>query len=67
MGGKAGKGTHPAISTPAHALFQQFLVSISKENSTALEVLDSVSHSVRVTPDNLRLAEVRHGLVSECC
>ncbi|XP_053234419.1 ubiquitin carboxyl-terminal hydrolase 19 isoform X2 [Podarcis raffonei] len=36
----------------------KFLVSISKENSTAMEVLDSVSHSVRVTPDNLRLAEV---------
>ncbi|XP_044307785.1 ubiquitin carboxyl-terminal hydrolase 19 isoform X3 [Varanus komodoensis] len=36
----------------------KFLVSISKENSTAKEVLDSVSHSVRVNPENLRLAEV---------
>lgn len=37
----------------------QFLVSISKENSSAMEVLDSVAHSVRVKPENLRLAEVR--------
>lgn len=37
----------------------QFLVSISKENSSAMEVLDSVAHSVHVKPDNLRLAEVR--------
>ncbi|NXL95540.1 UBP19 hydrolase, partial [Alectura lathami] len=36
----------------------KFLVSISKENSSAMEVLDSVAHSVRVTPENLRLAEV---------
>ncbi|NWU89134.1 UBP19 hydrolase, partial [Upupa epops] len=36
----------------------KFLVSISKENSSALEVLDSVAHSVRVKPENLRLAEV---------
>ncbi|XP_053156920.1 ubiquitin carboxyl-terminal hydrolase 19 isoform X2 [Hemicordylus capensis] len=36
----------------------KFLVSISKENSTAMEVLDSVSHSMRVNPENLRLAEV---------
>uniref|UniRef100_A0A8C5S9Q9 ubiquitinyl hydrolase 1 n=1 Tax=Laticauda laticaudata TaxID=8630 RepID=A0A8C5S9Q9_LATLA len=36
----------------------KFLVSISKENSTAMEVLDSVSHSVRVNSENLRLAEV---------
>ncbi|XP_062978176.1 ubiquitin carboxyl-terminal hydrolase 19 isoform X2 [Elgaria multicarinata webbii] len=36
----------------------KFLVSISKENSTAMEVLDSVSHSTRVNPENLRLAEV---------
>uniref|UniRef100_A0A8V0ZPC5 ubiquitinyl hydrolase 1 n=1 Tax=Gallus gallus TaxID=9031 RepID=A0A8V0ZPC5_CHICK len=36
----------------------QFLVSISKENSSAMEVLDSVAHSVHVKPDNLRLAEV---------
>jgi len=42
------------------ALFSwQFLVSISKENSSAMEVLDSVAHSVRVKPENLRLAEVR--------
>nr|XP_033782603.1 ubiquitin carboxyl-terminal hydrolase 19 isoform X2 [Geotrypetes seraphini] len=36
----------------------KFLVSISKENSTATEVLDSISHSVRVKAENLRLAEV---------
>uniref|UniRef100_A0A8C5TGN4 Ubiquitin carboxyl-terminal hydrolase 19 n=1 Tax=Malurus cyaneus samueli TaxID=2593467 RepID=A0A8C5TGN4_9PASS len=36
----------------------KFLVSISKENSSAVEVLDSVAHSVRVKPENLRLAEV---------
>uniref|UniRef100_A0A663F098 Ubiquitin carboxyl-terminal hydrolase 19 n=1 Tax=Aquila chrysaetos chrysaetos TaxID=223781 RepID=A0A663F098_AQUCH len=36
----------------------KFLVSISKENSSAMEVLDSVAHSVRVKPENLRLAEV---------
>ncbi|NWV22827.1 UBP19 hydrolase, partial [Origma solitaria] len=36
----------------------KFLVSISKENSSAMEVLDSVGHSVRVKPENLRLAEV---------
>ncbi|XP_029457088.1 ubiquitin carboxyl-terminal hydrolase 19 isoform X3 [Rhinatrema bivittatum] len=36
----------------------KFLVSISKENSNASEVLDSISHSVRVKPENLRLAEV---------
>ncbi|XP_039403790.1 ubiquitin carboxyl-terminal hydrolase 19 isoform X5 [Mauremys reevesii] len=36
----------------------KFLVSISKENSSAAEVLDSVAHSVRVKPENLRLAEV---------
>uniref|UniRef100_A0A8C3LCY9 Ubiquitin carboxyl-terminal hydrolase 19 n=1 Tax=Chrysolophus pictus TaxID=9089 RepID=A0A8C3LCY9_CHRPC len=36
----------------------KFLVSISKENSSAMEVLDSVAHSVHVKPDNLRLAEV---------
>ncbi|XP_028942092.1 ubiquitin carboxyl-terminal hydrolase 19, partial [Antrostomus carolinensis] len=35
----------------------KFLVSISKENSSAMEVLDSVAHSVRVKPENLRLAE----------
>ncbi|XP_054831391.1 ubiquitin carboxyl-terminal hydrolase 19 isoform X3 [Eublepharis macularius] len=36
----------------------KFLVSISKENSTAMEVLESISHSMRVNPENLRLAEV---------
>ncbi|XP_070594162.1 ubiquitin carboxyl-terminal hydrolase 19 isoform X1 [Erythrolamprus reginae] len=36
----------------------KFLVSISKDNSTAMEVLESVSHSVRVNSGNLRLAEV---------
>ncbi|CAM4694302.1 unnamed protein product [Lepidochelys kempii] len=36
----------------------KFLVSTSKENSSAAEVLDSVAHSVRVKPENLRLAEV---------
>lgn len=36
----------------------KFLVSISKENSSAAEVLDSLAHSVRVKPENLRLAEV---------
>ncbi|XP_069499390.1 ubiquitin carboxyl-terminal hydrolase 19 isoform X2 [Ambystoma mexicanum] len=36
----------------------KFLVSISKENSNASDVLESISHSVRVNPDNLRLAEV---------
>ncbi|XP_030064246.1 ubiquitin carboxyl-terminal hydrolase 19 isoform X2 [Microcaecilia unicolor] len=36
----------------------KFLVSISKENSTAAEVLDSISHSVRVKAENLYLAEV---------
>ncbi|NWR83053.1 UBP19 hydrolase, partial [Furnarius figulus] len=36
----------------------KFLVSISKENSSAMEVLDSVAHSVHVKPENLRLAEV---------
>lgn len=34
-------------------------MSISKENSSAMEVLDSVAHSVHVKPENLRLAEVR--------
>ncbi|XP_078517944.1 ubiquitin carboxyl-terminal hydrolase 19 isoform X4 [Lissotriton helveticus] len=36
----------------------KFLVSVSKENSNAAEVLDSISHSARVIPENLRLAEV---------
>uniref|UniRef100_A0A8C4LSG1 Ubiquitin carboxyl-terminal hydrolase 19 n=1 Tax=Equus asinus asinus TaxID=83772 RepID=A0A8C4LSG1_EQUAS len=36
----------------------KFLVSISKENSSASEVLDSISQSVHVKPENLRLTEV---------
>ncbi|XP_077457775.1 ubiquitin carboxyl-terminal hydrolase 19 isoform X2 [Stigmatopora argus] len=36
----------------------KFLVSVSKENSSTAEVLDSISKSVRVKPENLRLAEV---------
>lgn len=36
----------------------KFLVSVSKENSSTAEVLDSISRSVRVKPENLRLAEV---------
>uniref|UniRef100_A0A665X602 ubiquitinyl hydrolase 1 n=1 Tax=Echeneis naucrates TaxID=173247 RepID=A0A665X602_ECHNA len=36
----------------------KFLVSVSKENSSTVEVLDSISRSVRVKPENLRLAEV---------
>uniref|UniRef100_A0A8D2ZSB3 ubiquitinyl hydrolase 1 n=1 Tax=Scophthalmus maximus TaxID=52904 RepID=A0A8D2ZSB3_SCOMX len=36
----------------------KFLVSVSKENSSTTEVLDSISRSVRVKPENLRLAEV---------
>lgn len=39
-------------------LSPQFLVSISKENSSASEVLDSISQSVHVKPENLRLTEV---------
>lgn len=39
-------------------LSPQFLVSVSKENSSASEVLDSLSQSVHVKPENLRLAEV---------
>lgn len=39
-------------------LAPQFLVSVSKENSSASEVLDSLSQSVHVKPENLRLAEV---------
>ncbi|XP_035131369.1 ubiquitin carboxyl-terminal hydrolase 19 isoform X35 [Callithrix jacchus] len=41
-----------------HSKPVKFLVSISKENSTASEVLDSLSQSVHVKPENLRLAEV---------
>uniref|UniRef100_A0AAV2M1N9 ubiquitinyl hydrolase 1 n=1 Tax=Knipowitschia caucasica TaxID=637954 RepID=A0AAV2M1N9_KNICA len=36
----------------------KFLVSVSKENSSAAEVLDSISRSVRIKAENLRLAEV---------
>lgn len=36
----------------------QFLVSVSKDNSSAAEILDSISRSVRVKPENLRLTEV---------
>lgn len=38
----------------------QFLVSVSKENSSTAEVLESISRNVRVKPENLRLAEVRY-------
>nr|XP_023681613.1 ubiquitin carboxyl-terminal hydrolase 19 isoform X2 [Paramormyrops kingsleyae] len=36
----------------------KFLVSVSKENSSTAEVLESISRSVRVKQENLRLAEV---------
>ncbi|KAM4737688.1 ubiquitin carboxyl-terminal hydrolase 19 isoform 2-T2 [Anableps anableps] len=36
----------------------KFLVSVSKENSSTAEVLESISRSVRVKSENLRLAEV---------
>ncbi|KAF7664762.1 hypothetical protein LDENG_00165470 [Lucifuga dentata] len=39
----------------------KFLVSVSKENSSTAEVLESISRSVRVKPENLRLAEVSKG------
>uniref|UniRef100_A0A4W4ESA3 ubiquitinyl hydrolase 1 n=1 Tax=Electrophorus electricus TaxID=8005 RepID=A0A4W4ESA3_ELEEL len=39
----------------------KFLVSVSKENSSTEEVLESISRSVRVKPENLRLAEVVKG------
>lgn len=42
----------------------QFLVSVSKESSSTAEVLESISRSVRVKPENLRLAEVRHFKIS---
>lgn len=47
-------------------------MSISKENSTAMEVLESISHSTRVNPENLRLAEVSDAFIyammmTECC
>lgn len=50
----------PGLPSPWTLLLSpQFLVSISKENSSASEVLDSLSQSVHVKPENLRLAEVR--------
>ncbi|XP_064154238.1 ubiquitin carboxyl-terminal hydrolase 19 isoform X2 [Anguilla rostrata] len=36
----------------------KFLVSVSKENSSTAEVLESISRSVRIKVENLRLAEV---------
>ncbi|RVE70203.1 hypothetical protein OJAV_G00062130 [Oryzias javanicus] len=36
----------------------KFLVSVSKENSSTAEVLEAISRSVRVKPENLRIAEV---------
>ncbi|KAI4886404.1 hypothetical protein NFI96_015320, partial [Prochilodus magdalenae] len=36
----------------------KFLVSVSKENSSTAEVLESISRSVNIKPENLRLAEV---------
>ncbi|XP_067302511.1 ubiquitin carboxyl-terminal hydrolase 19 isoform X3 [Pseudorasbora parva] len=39
----------------------KFLVSVSKENSSTTEVLDSISRSVRTRPENLKLAEVVKG------
>ncbi|XP_036189489.1 ubiquitin carboxyl-terminal hydrolase 19 isoform X7 [Myotis myotis] len=36
----------------------KFLVSVSKENSSASEVLDALSQRVHVPPENLRLTEV---------
>lgn len=37
---------------------------MSKENSSTGEVLESISRSVRVKPENLRLAEVRYSKYS---
>ncbi|XP_041129478.1 ubiquitin carboxyl-terminal hydrolase 19-like isoform X7 [Polyodon spathula] len=36
----------------------KFLMSVSKENSSTSDVLESISKSVRVKPENLRLTEV---------
>lgn len=44
----------------------QFLVSVSKENSSTAEVLESISRSVRIKAENLRLAEVRYLKYSGC-
>ncbi|XP_030624378.1 ubiquitin carboxyl-terminal hydrolase 19 [Chanos chanos] len=40
----------------------KFLVSVSKENSSTAEVLESISRSVRIKAENLRLAEVTKGI-----
>lgn len=55
-----GYGLRPWPPSPTDTLLlsPQFLVSVSKENSSASEVLDSLSQSVHVKPENLRLAEV---------
>ncbi|TRY90639.1 hypothetical protein DNTS_003701 [Danionella cerebrum] len=39
----------------------KFLVSVSKENSSTSEVLESISRSMRIKPENLRLTEVQKG------
>lgn len=44
----------------------QFLVSVSKENSSTAEVLEAISRSVRVKPENLRLAEVGFVFIFVC-
>ncbi|XP_042160098.1 ubiquitin carboxyl-terminal hydrolase 19-like isoform X4 [Oncorhynchus tshawytscha] len=41
-----------------HKKPMKFLVSVSKENSSTAEVLESISRSVRIKAENLRLAEV---------
>ncbi|KAG7250844.1 hypothetical protein CRUP_007521, partial [Coryphaenoides rupestris] len=41
----------------------KFLVSVSKENSRAAEVLESISRSVRVKPENLTLTATSPGLL----
>ncbi|XP_044066779.1 ubiquitin carboxyl-terminal hydrolase 19 isoform X2 [Siniperca chuatsi] len=46
------------FSKEPHKKTIKFLVSVSKENSSTAEVLESISRSVRVKPENLRLAEV---------
>lgn len=49
----------PAVMYLLCLCVSQFLVSVSKENSSTAEVLESISRSVRVKAENLRLAEVR--------
>ena len=56
LGSRRDPGLPPTMDPVL--LSPQFLVSISKENSSASEVLDSLSQSVHVKPENLRLAEV---------